>query len=131
MADSVRIRRGSSSKIKQLEVGELAWSKDERILYIGTDSGNTPVTVNVSNDIARLEGAIQRTAYPVGAVYTSTANTNPASLFGGTWVSVTPLSPYITDDTTGDKYRVGVDNGLMYVEDAADAPTYYSWKRTN
>ena len=138
MADSLQIGRVSKSKLPRLAEGELVWVKDERILYIGTGNGNTPVTVVLSNGLAQLEGALNNMAatippmaYPVGAVYTSTSNTDPATLFGGTWVSVTPLSPYITDDTTGDKYRVGVDDGLVYVEDAADAPTYYSWKRTN
>jgi len=26
--------------------------------------------------------------YPIGSVYTSTANTNPSTLFGGTWQEI-------------------------------------------
>lgn len=118
MADSVKIRSGTRAKMPRLAPYELGWATDERKLYIGTPNGNVAVSV-------------QPVVYPVGAVYTSTSNTSPATLFGGTWEAVTPLSPYIKDDVTGESYRVGAENGMVYVEDVASAPTYYSWKRIN
>ena len=38
---------------------------------------------------SRVGGAIFNSIYPVGAIYTSTVNTSPSSLFGGTWSSIT------------------------------------------
>ena len=114
----VLIPAGSKATMPKLPDRMLGYARDERRLYIGTPSGN------VSLSGSRLD------AYPVGAVYTSTVSTSPASLFGGTWAAVTPLSPIIKDDTTGDAFRIGVDNGVIYVESVDNAPTYYSWKRT-
>lgn len=47
---------------------------------------------------------IKNTAYPVGSVYTSTQNTDPSTLFGGTWASLGSPSGY--------------------------SETIYAWKRT-
>lgn len=115
----VLIPAGSKARMPKLPDRMLGYARDERRLYIGTPNGNVALSGS------RLD------AYPVGAVYTSTVSTSPADLFGGTWVAVTPLSSIIKDDTTGEAYRIGVDNGLVYVEEVEDTTTYYSWKRTN
>lgn len=136
MADSVKIRSGTRAKMPRLAPYELGWTTDERRLYIGTSGGNVSVTVLLENAVSQINASmislaesIRPIAYPVGAVYTSTSNTDPTTLFGGTWVSVPPQSPYFKDDVTGESYRVGSEDGMVYVEDVADAPTYYSWKR--
>ena len=133
MADSVKIRAGSKENMPKLPDRELGWVRDEKELYIGTPSGNVAVTAELRvamEQIAQDFQAVLDRAYPVGTVFTSvSADADPASVIGGTWEAVVPLSPYIKDDTTGQAYRIGVDSGGIYVESVETAPTYYSWKR--
>lgn len=123
MADSVKIMAGSKAKMPKLPDRELGWVRDEQELYIGTPNGNVSVT-------AASKAGLARSIYPVGALYSSTTNTNPSQLFGGTWEVFNGDSSIIVDDTTGDRYRLGADNGALYVEElASDVPVVYTWRR--
>lgn len=51
MADLIKIKGGSGA-VPTLQSRELAYSKDEKALYIGTDSGN--VRLCGANDISEL-----------------------------------------------------------------------------
>ncbi|MBR4683173.1 MAG: hypothetical protein IKP06_07775 [Elusimicrobiaceae bacterium] len=45
-------------------------------------------TINeMQRQIDNLQNNYWKTIYPIGAIYMSTSQTNPASLFGGTWVA--------------------------------------------
>ena len=56
------------------------------LIVAGTATGVTPAAGDSSTKFATTE--FLRTMYPVGVIYTSTASTNPATLFGfGTWVA--------------------------------------------
>lgn len=88
----------------------LDWDGNERLkgtLYVGCNadsSGGTEVATK-----SDLNGVLQ-TAYPVGAVYMSTVNTSPQTLFGfGTW----------TQAANGNAVAIG-DSGL----------SAYIWQRT-
>lgn len=48
----------------------------------------TTVTTKITSNVeADLEAFLLR-IYPIGSIYTSVVNTNPASLFGGVWESI-------------------------------------------
>lgn len=62
MADIIKIKGGSGA-VPTLQDRELAYSKDEQALYIGTESGNvklvTAITdADVSDRLAELSGQI-------------------------------------------------------------------------
>jgi hypothetical protein len=125
MADVVKIKAGSKAKMPKLPDRELGWARDERELYIGTPNGNVSVTANVRASLSQLVSRM----YPVGSLYSSTSSTDPSQLFGGTWEVYTGDSSIITDDTTGDRYRLGADNGALYVEEVAGDAAVYTWRR--
>lgn len=130
MADSVKIMAASKANMPKLPVRELCWAKDENELYIGTHNGNKAVTATVNAALEAQIRAVKDAMHPVGCVYTSTVNTSPATLFGGTWEAVESMTPFVKDNTTGDSYKVIVDNGVVTVESVDNPTTFYSWKRT-
>lgn len=48
MADEVKIRRGNKAAIPTLSVGELAYCRDAKELYIGTAAGNVLLCANAT-----------------------------------------------------------------------------------
>lgn len=54
--------------------------------------------VSATVSIAQLS-AIVNAIYPVGTVYTSKVNTNPGTLFGGSWTAISTTSPYSWERT--------------------------------
>ena len=59
MADKIKIKGGTGS-VPALQDRELAYSKDEKTLYIGTTSGNVKVSdANWEARIQALEAKIQ------------------------------------------------------------------------
>lgn len=56
MADLIRIK-GGSGDVPVLQDRELAYSKDEKALYIGTDGGN--VRLCSANDVSEIEALIE------------------------------------------------------------------------
>ena len=58
----------------------------DRILPL--TSGGTGATT-AAGAVNNLKSPLVDLIYPVGAIYTSTASTNPKTLFGGTWTQIT------------------------------------------
>lgn len=54
MADEVKIRRGNKATMPTLAVGELAYCRDAKELYIGTASGNVLLCANAT--ITKVSG---------------------------------------------------------------------------
>lgn len=44
MSNTIKIRRGSSDRLPRLEIGELALTTDENVVYIGAATGNVRVS---------------------------------------------------------------------------------------
>lgn len=59
--------------------------KDRILPLSGGGTGATTAAGAVNN----LKSPLVDLIYPVGAIYTSTASTNPKTLFGGTWTQIT------------------------------------------
>ena len=89
--------------------------------FVGID--NLGLAIEPSDgtvSIPKMAGDIIDMVYPVGAIYMSTTNTSPQSLFGGTWtairsgrmlVSETGGVGYTAGNTGGSKDAVAVTHG--------------------
>lgn len=67
----------------------------------------TPITAQRLNKIEQAIANILLEAHPIGSYYWSSDNTDPATLFGGTWVQV--KDKFIL--AAGDKYSAGKTGG--------------------
>lgn len=81
---------------------------------ISISSGGTATDVQingtsiVSNNVANITtNAIANLIYPVGSIYMSVNNTNPSTLFGGTWVQI--KDTFLL--SAGDTYNAGDTGG--------------------
>ena len=84
--------------------------------------------------------------YPIGSIYMSINNTNPSTLFGGTWEQMSNSQVYIPtsttaeivqtetniliDETSGQKVQIYTDTS-MGAGDSADAKLYSSSANTS
>jgi hypothetical protein len=67
-------------------IDKLKQEKSERVGNKLDVSGGKVRKLTVSENLNIGEKSILDLTYPVGAIYMSVVNTNPATLFGGTWV---------------------------------------------
>ena len=75
------------------------WDADQNVTF--------PATVNASK--LKIDGTdVLLKVYPVGSIYISVNNTNPGTLFGGTWVQI--KSAFLVG-ADGDKYVAGANGG--------------------
>lgn len=62
---------------------------DDKVNYQSSSLANEyKVTAGDMNEIKSVVNNMPTTVYPVGSIYTSSNNTNPSSIFGGTWTQV-------------------------------------------
>ena len=81
-----------------------------------TEDGDTFTAANMTDFESKIYNAI----YPVGSIYMSVDNTNPSSLFGGTWVA-----------WGAGRVPVGVDSGdsdFDTVEETGGSKTHSHWQ---
>ena len=63
---------------------------------------------NTANDNKVLtQNMLLELIYPIGSIYTSTKNVNPANLFGGTWTAIVDKFMYCVDPTNAQSKQTG------------------------
>lgn len=68
------------------------------MFYITSMNTLTTVTTKITSNVETDLEAFLLRIYPIGSIYTSVVNINPASLFGGVWESI------------GDRFLLGAGN---------------------
>jgi hypothetical protein len=73
----------------------------------------------------KFQQALLTKVYPIGAYYISHVNTNPATLFGGTWTQITNRFLYCANSagTTGGSAKISVDNLPAHYHNAGTLST--------
>jgi len=85
----------------------------KRVNWENLPSTNTPVNADNLNKMDEgIANAVEKSdllnlIYPVGSIYISVNNTNPASLFGGTWQQI--KDKFLL--SAGDTYNAGDEGG--------------------
>ena len=109
---AIQIRRGTNaqweSNKNNIIVGEPAIATDTGQFFVGTGTGTYAEFVN--------KDALLDSIYPVGSIYMSVNNTDPTTLFGGTWEQIEDTfllsagSTYTAGDTGGEaEHTLDVD----------------------
>lgn len=75
-------------------------------------------------DKAKLDG-ILGSVYPVGAVYISVTEVDPAALFGGTWAQIKDAFLFAAGDDESDWFALKADSDIT-----ANSLKVYMWQRT-
>lgn len=74
------------------------------------DQSDTASILDINNNMDLIDAAVKdmwKAIYPVGALYLSTVNTSPQTLFGGTWVQI--KDKFLL--SAGDTYSAGGTGG--------------------
>lgn len=74
------------------------------------DQSDTASILDINNNMDLIDAAVKdmwKAIYPVGALYLSTVNTSPQTLFGGTWVQI--KDKFLL--SAGDSYAAGGTGG--------------------
>lgn len=94
----IKFRRGSLNNKKNIDIedGEPIYLTDTKRLYVsnedvainnvyvGSQEPNDP-GINVWIDPQGINSGVIDMIHPIGSIYISSTNTNPSSIFGGTW----------------------------------------------
>jgi hypothetical protein len=67
--------------------------------------------INGNIDVDNVKNTIALMCYPVGSIYISVDNTNPTSLFGGTWVAFGAGRTLVGIDATQTEFDVVEETG--------------------
>lgn len=94
----------------------------QKITFENLPSTNTPLNASnlntLQNNVENAINDIVNVIYPVGSIYISVNNTNPSTLFGGTWEQIQDRfllgagDTYTAGDTGGNMPQLVDDLGL-------------------
>lgn len=83
MADEVKIRRGNKATIPTLAVGELAYCRDAKELFIGTAAGNVLLCANATiTKVTGLESSVSTLSGQMDGKLTASKVTAQSALDG-------------------------------------------------
>ena len=83
-----------------------SWAANS-VVYFTYDGSAWMMSDFVGSMLSSFRAALLNTIYPVGAIYMSTNNTNPGTMFGGTWSQI--KDKFLL--SAGDNYSAGSSGG--------------------
>ena len=95
------------------KITQLTTNHQKELEQVKKDLSNTSATANSANTLATtLNSTRLNKTYPIGSIYISYSNTNPASLFGGTWENYGTGKTLVGVDTSQTEFNsVGKTGG--------------------